>query len=213
MNADVEGAQDVLGEDFYRARRKDLEGRVKKKRLRHIDGVADTCSKLARIYGTDIPKARLAGLLHDWDKGYDDEGIRSRVSELGMEGEIDPFVLENMPQVLHGPTAAKALQAEYPSIPEDVIVAIRDHTTSSADADDLSKILYIADAIEPSRRFEDVERLRDMIGREDLSELYFQVYRFWTLALLSRGKVLHPDTMAIWNSLAMKRRDKDKEDR
>lgn len=47
----------------------------------------------------------MAGLLHDWDKGYDDPGILARADELGMELDAE---LSAMPRVLHGLTAAVA---------------------------------------------------------------------------------------------------------
>lgn len=203
-------ALDIMGADYDRFvedRRGDLASRVSKKRLKHIEGVAETAQALARAYGVDERKAYLAGLLHDWDKGFDDDGIRQRAVELGIDGEIDPLVMQEMPQVLHGPTAARALEREYPDIPADVIVAIRNHTTASVDADDLEKVLYIADAIEPGRRFEAACDLRAMVGEASLDDLFFAVYRFWTIALLERGRTLHPDTMTIYNSLVMKRKD------
>lgn len=195
----------AMSSEFIAARREELSSRVNVRRLHHIEGVADTAMRLAGLYGVDEGKAFLAGLLHDWDKDYDDDGIRARVVELGIAAELDPFVIENMPQVLHGPTAACALSLEFPQIPSDVILAIRNHTTASVGASDLEKILYIADAIEPSRSFKEIEELRSMVGVAELDELFFSVYKFWTLLLLERGAVLHPDTMEIWNSLAAKR--------
>lgn len=199
---------DALSEEFYRARERELAERVSPKRLAHIQGVADTAAALARAYGLDEQKARLAGLLHDWDKGYDDEGIRRRVAELGLAGVLDPFLVENMPQVLHGPTAAAALERRFPEIPADVIRAIRYHTTGVADATGLDKALYIADAIEPTRKFGKVDDLRSGVGKLDLDELYFRVYKFWTMALVERDKVLHPDTIPIWNALAAEKAER-----
>lgn len=201
---------DPLSESFLAAREEELALRVSPKRLAHIRGVAATARRLARMYGADERKAGLAGMLHDWDKGYDDEGIRARVQELGLAEEIDPFIVDCMPQVLHGPTAARALELRFPQLPADVVRAVRNHTTGSCDADDLEKILYIADAIEPTREFDDVEVLRSAAGEVDLDELFFRVYKFWTMALLSRGRVLHPDTMTIWNELAARRRERRK---
>lgn len=193
--------EDVFSEKFYKARWKDLKSRVSKKRLKHIEGVADTSRLLAKTYGVDEESAYLAGLLHDWDKGLNDEEIRERIKSLGLEDEVDPYVVQKMPQVLHGPTAACALASDFPQIPEDVIRAIKEHTTSSANPDDLSKVLYIADAIEPTRSFDGVDSYRQKIGVVSLDELFLDIYRFWTLALVKRGKPLHPDTVAIWNAL------------
>lgn len=191
----------ALTDGFYDDMREELKGRVSEKRLAHIDGVAATARQLALVYGADEREARIAGLLHDWDKGMDDAQIRERVRELDMGDEADPWVVENMPQVLHGPTAAKALHASFPEIPDAVIDAIRKHTIASADMSDLAKIIYIADAIEPSRRFDIADELRASVGKATLDDLYFQVYKFWTIALLEHDRPLHPDTISIWNSM------------
>ena len=62
-----------------------LDVRMKEARKRHAHslGVARTADKLARCYGVNRFEAVAAGLLHDWDKGYDDEGIRQRARDLG----------------------------------------------------------------------------------------------------------------------------------
>lgn len=197
---------DALGRDFYDAREADLAERVSERRLAHIKGVAEMCAELAAVYGVDAASARLAGLLHDWDKGYDDDQIRERVRELGIEDEIGARVVEEMPRVLHGPTAAAALARTWPKIPSDIIEAIRTHTTASTTMSSLGKILYVADAIEPSRTFEDAPYLRSLIGAVSLDELYFLVYKFWTRALIDHDAVLHPDTIEIWNQLARERK-------
>lgn len=203
----------ALTDEFYQARREDLKGRVDERRLLHIDGVASTAQKLAEVYGVDVAEARLAGLLHDWDKNMDDDRIRARARELDMEDELGTWVIDNMPLVLHGPTAAKALHAQFPEIPGTVIDAIRKHTTASTDMTDLDKVIYIADAIEPSRRFDIVDELRALIGEVPLDELYYDVYKFWTIALVQHDKVLHPDTMKIWNAIACERQDRLRESR
>ena len=77
---------------------------MKPKRFEHARGVSKTAASLAETYGVDVRKARLAGLLHDWDKEYGDDEIRERARALGVD--VDPYVLDTMPRLLHGPTAA-----------------------------------------------------------------------------------------------------------
>lgn len=194
--------EDALSQGFLDARTEELRDRVKPKRFAHIMGVSDTAALLAMTYGEDVGKARLAGLLHDWDKGYSDDEIRQRARDLGVDAQVGEWVVENMPEVLHGPTAAAALAYEFPQIPADVLGAIRWHTTASMNMSALDKMIYIADAIEPSRRFDEADALRSYIGQITLDELYHRVYKFWTLALIESDRVLHPDTINIWNSIA-----------
>ena len=191
--------EDVLSTAFFDARKAELEKRVSPKRFKHSLGVSDTCVQLAKQYDVDVKKARLAGLLHDWDKGYDDEGARARVYELGMEDELDPRVVEGMPGTLHGITAARALGNEFPAIPADVLQAISRHTTAALDMSPLDMVLYIADAIEPNRQFGRIDELRAHVGKATLEELYFETYEYWVFLLFERRKPLHPDTITIWN--------------
>ena len=145
---------------FYEARRDELEKRVGPRRFKHSLGVSETAEKLARVYGADETAARVAGLLHDWDKGYDDPGILARADELGMELDAE---LVAMPRVLHGLTAAVALGRAFPELSPEVLTAVERHTLGDAGMSDLDMIVYIADALEPGRKGKVVEKLREKI--------------------------------------------------
>ena len=87
---------DWRSEAFYKERRDELEKRVGPRRFKHSLGVSETAEELARVYGADETAARVAGLLHDWDKGYDDPGILARADELGME--LDAELVRHAPR-------------------------------------------------------------------------------------------------------------------
>lgn len=192
---------DALSDEFYSERAKELKDRVSEKRLAHIDGVAKCAVMLAQVYGIDERKARLAGLLHDWDKGYRNNAMRERVCDLGLDGSLDPWVVANLPEVLHGPTAAAALSRSFPEIPPDVIHAIEVHTVACKDMSDLDKIIYVADAIEPNRNYDGVDAIRAEVGKVQLDDLYRDVYKHWLSVLLEKEVVMHPDTIDIWNEM------------
>lgn len=200
----IDVCADPLSDEFFELRETELAERVTARRFRHSMGVVDACAMLARTYGIDERKARLAGLLHDWDKCYDDDGIRQRAREVGLDA--DEQALELAPQALHGMTAALALGRAFPEIPADVLQAISRHTVASIDMQPLDMALYVADAIEknrdPERLGPQVESLRGMVGAVPLEELFFETYRFWTILLLKRTSSLHPDTITVWNEYA-----------
>ena len=175
---------EVLGEAFFKERKVELEQRVSKKRFTHVMGVVEEAEILARAYGVDVREAGLAGLLHDWDKAYDDEEIRERVRELGLR--VNPWILE------------------HPTIPAGILQAIERHTTGEIDMTPLDMVLYCADALEPNRRFGRVDELRAQIGRVTLEELYVAVLGYWTILIIEQGKTLHPRTVDIWNAYAVK---------
>lgn len=193
---------DALSDAYYEQMRAQAKERVSKKRFQHMKGVAKTAEHLAELYGADPAAARLAGILHDWDKDLDNDQIRQKVADLGLEDHVGAWVVENMPQVVHGPTAAAELARKHPEIPADVIQAIDKHTTAALQMTDLDKIIYIADALEPTRSFEKADDLRALMGKVSLDELYLEVYRFWIEALIGMGAMLHPDTLSIWNEMA-----------
>lgn len=197
-----------LTDEFLAAREAELAERVSPRRLEHIRGVAATARRLARAYGVDERKAYAAGLLHDWDKGYDDAGIRQRARDLGLEGRLGPWIVENMPQVLHAHTAAEALGRQFPEIPADVLQAIDRHTVADVAMEPLDMVLYVADALEPGRRFGRIDELRAAEGEVDLEELFFLTYEYWVYLLLERRRMMHPDTIRIWNTYVARRAPK-----
>ena len=188
---------DWRSDAFYNARREELSGRVGPRRFKHSLGVSETAERLAGIYGADEDAARVAGLLHDWDKGYDDPGILARADELGMDLDDE---LRAMPRVLHGLTAARALARDYPDLPPEVISAVERHTLGAPGMSDLDMIVYIADALEPGRQSETVERLRAKIGEVPLGELFLEVYAYWVLLIMERRHPMYSRTTEIWNS-------------
>lgn len=190
-------SSESLTDSFFAARRSELEHRLKLRRFEHTLGVADTARHLAEAYGVDARKAELAGLLHDWDKTYDDEGIKRRARELDVA--VDGFVLEEMPEILHGMTAAAALRRRFPTLPFDVLQAIDRHTTGAVGMTDLDMIVYVADAIEPHRDYPGIDRLRAMVGASTLEDLFLETLRHVTLNLIERRKRVYPRTLDVWN--------------
>ncbi len=200
--------EEVLSQAFYEARRDELSGRVKPKRFKHSLGVADTAVALARAYGCDERLARLAGLLHDWDKGYDDAGIVARAHELGLEEEYASYL--DMPHLLHGPTASVALARAFPGLPQELLRAIRLHTTGDVGMSSLDMIIYVADAIEPGRDYPGVDDLRAMVGVADIEELFLATFQHVLDNLVSRRKRIHPDTVCVWNHYAARSRERER---
>lgn len=189
--------EEALTQGYYEARERELQGRVGPKRFAHSQGVARTAAGLARAYGLDERRARLAGILHDWDKGYDDAAILARVKEHDVP--IDPELL-GMPRLIHGMTAAAALGREHPEIPADVLQAVSRHTVGAASMEPLDMVLYIADAIEPGRPGDEAQALRDAVGKLSLRELFLATYAHLLCTMLERRKRLYSKTTEFWNS-------------
>ena len=196
---------DPFSKDAYKHMKALLKKRVGPKRFAHSVNVAKVARRLAKVYGADPDKARIAGILHDWDKGLSNEELRDRAHELKVN--VDPMVITDMPWLLHGPTAAAFLRKEYPQFGEEVFQAIERHTSGAADMSALDCIIYIADIIEPNRTFGDmegIERLRGLVGELPLEELYFEAFKYTLQFLIATDRVLYPATIEPWNLLMRK---------
>ena len=125
-----------------------LEGRLKPARYEHSIGVAYTAMALAMRYQCDMEKAGMAGFLHDWAKQYDEGTIIKKCKKFAL-----PLSEEEMdcPSVLHAKLGAYLVQRDFDISDEEILDAIRFHTTGRPDMTLLEMIIYVADYIEPNR--------------------------------------------------------------
>jgi len=86
---------------------------------------------------------------------------------------------------------------------EDVLSAIRYHTTGRAGMSALEAIVFLADLIEPGRTFPGVEELR-RLSREDLNAALLAAYDGLIRYVLDQGGLLHSATTAARNDLLLR---------
>ncbi len=136
-----------------------VKNKVDKKRFTHSVNTAKEAVELAKRYGSDEDKAYLAGLLHDVAKGMSGSELLNMANKKNIEADV--YELAN-PELLHGKVGA-AMAAEDLGINDtDILNAISWHTTGHANMSLLEKIIYIADIIEPARKFEDIQVIRKL---------------------------------------------------
>ncbi len=180
-----------------------VDARLSGRRLQHVHNVSEYAAKVAAAYGVNEYDARVAGLLHDWDKLLLDEEFPARLKELGIP---EPEHVELLWPVLHSFTGAKAVEREFPELEPQIISAIWNHTLGAVEMTDLDKIIFICDMIEPGRKAEKrpyVADMRGAIGKVPLDDLYFEAYAQTMNSLITRKRFIHPMAFEIWNGLVM----------
>ena len=182
-----------------------LQGMLSPKRYQHPLGVSEEAVRLARHYGADEEKAYLAGLVHDCGKEVEPKEAAGILKE--RYGITADAMSLQMPRLLHGPLGACMAQSEFDIYDPEVLDAIRYHTTGKANMSLLSKIIYIADYIEPGRDFEGVDELRELTYR-DMDAAIIQGIDFTICDLIEQGKTIHPDTVHCRNDLLVRREQK-----
>ena len=128
--------------------RKQLESRLDPMRYEHSLSVSFTCVALAMRYGYDIHKAEIAGILHDCAKRFGDTVLIAKCEKHGIPLTQDEL---DAPAVIHARYGAWMAERKFGIQDEEILSAIRCHTTGKPAMGLLDKILYVADYIEPRR--------------------------------------------------------------
>lgn len=134
---------------------------LKPKRVAHVLGTERTAAELARQYGVDERSARIAALLHDCTKKLEIEEQLKLCEQYGIDmDEMERTTLK----LQHSRTGAEIARHVF-GVSDAVYDAIRYHTTGRPDMTLLEKIIYIADYMEPNRKFDGVEEIRAATAR------------------------------------------------
>ena len=130
------------------AAREWLRPRISEKRFRHTEGVVETAKELALKCGCDPFLAQLGAWLHDCCKEVKDKELIRQAVDFGLV--LHP-IEELNGHLLHGPVGAQTAKAQLGLSNKDVLDAIAEHTLGAVDMTMLSKIVFLADALEPGR--------------------------------------------------------------
>ncbi len=164
-------------------------------RFNHSLNVANSAKELALIYGEDPEKAYTAGLVHDICKDTPVGRQLLYMVENGMEltqMEIDS------PKLYHAMCGSLYLKKEGILEDEDSLNAVKYHTTGRKGMSLLEKIIFIADFISAERVYDGVELMREKAARS-LEEAIVEGLGFTIKDLISKGVLIHPDTVNAYN--------------
>jgi predicted HD superfamily hydrolase involved in NAD metabolism len=161
--------------------------RLSDKRYDHTIRVTETAQRLVRIHNLDEDRTRLAALLHDAARETPSEELLRLARDWSVPVE-EPEL--QSPNLLHGPVAAELARRELGVEDEEVLEAIRIHTTGAPRMGPLALAVYVADKIEPGRDYPSVERLRKL-ATEDLRETAAEALRRAIAHNEERGRPTH----------------------
>lgn len=174
-----------------------LQETLSKKRYEHSIHVANKAVELAQIYGSDIDKARIAGLIHDCAKEMPSDELMDFIR---LEGnEPDPVSLAQK-ELLHGPAAVYFCKNKFFIEDEEILSAVQFHTTGKANMTMLDKIIYISDFIEVGREFPGVNDLRNL-AMIDINSALLKSFDSTISYVIQKQRMIHPDTINARNYL------------
>ena len=179
-----------------------IKKRAGEKLFEHCLGVKNTAVHLARLYGLDPEKAALTGMLHDYGKLFDDEAL----ARLARQHNLDDPIIYQEPVLLHAPVGAILLEKELGITDQDILEAVRVHTTGFPGMSLFAQIIYIADYIEPGRTCPGVQAIR-RTAYSNLEGALLAAVDFTIQYVVERKKLLHPNSIAFRNSLVKSSRN------
>ncbi|CAB1129664.1 ribosomal silencing factor (modular protein) [Candidatus Hydrogenisulfobacillus filiaventi] len=160
-------------------------------RRAHVARVAAWMAAWAARSGQDPEAAALAAWAHDLAREWAPAALLAEAARLGWQP--DAWETE-APVLLHGPVAAAWLQ-EWGLGGPAVQEAVRFHTTAAPGVGLLAQALYVADAVEPGRRYSGRGAL-ERLALHDLGQGYRAVLEASAAFYRRRGVRLHPRTLA-----------------
>lgn len=171
----------------------------KANRVQHVIGCSETAAKLAELYGEDPVAARRAGILHDVTKALNGEEQLHLCEKYAII--LNQFE-RKYPKLLHAKTGA-AIAGSLFGESELVSDAINWHTTGKAHMTTMEKVVYLADYMEPNRKFEGVEQLRQLTF-QNLDDALHLGLQMSVDQLHRRGLEVDPNSLAALHSLEEK---------
>lgn len=164
-------------------------------RYEHSIGVMHISSALAMKFNIDIEKAMLAGLLHDSTKHLSKEEHIVICENNNIQLSGDDKLHSG---ILHSITAPIIAKRKYSIEDEEILSAIRWHTTGKEAMSEFEMILFISDFIEGGRRFKYdnavLDKARYMAFNQELNHTTAYIVSEILHWLEKENSSIHPDT-------------------
>lgn len=192
---DLISNNDVERVKFY------LNNSLSSRRLAHSQRTAEESSRLAGIYGLDCGVAYVAALFHDIARELPESKImlfakKYRALDF-VNSDIESWELAN-PLLLHGAAGAWMLFSLFSIENKKLLEAVDLHTVGRREMDELAKLVYCADYLEPGRDFDHSE-IDALIGVVSLDQLVAEIALACCRYNDSMGRVNFPPMIELSN--------------
>jgi predicted HD superfamily hydrolase involved in NAD metabolism len=174
-----------------------VKTKMSNERYNHCLCVSLEAKSLAKHYGEDTEKAEIAGLLHDVTKEFSKE----EHLELINKNKIDLSKIErNTPKLWHAITAPFYIREKLGINDEDILSAVRYHTTGKECMTKLEKIIFLADFVSEDRfkEFSNAKTAKE-IAYKNLDKGVLYELKESINKLVEKNSLLCLDTVKAYN--------------
>lgn len=173
-----------------------VKEQMPERRWLHTLGVMETSVILANRFGGDAVKADLAAILHDYCKYWPIE----EQAKIIRENDLPQDLLDYDKELWHSHAGAYIAKAKFGIHDEEILDAIRYHTSGRVQMTLLDKIVCLADYMEPGRDFPGVDLIRK-IAEHSLEKALIAGFDSTISFLITKGKRIYPLTVLTRNDL------------
>lgn len=172
-----------------------VKAALDKERYQHTLGVAYTASAIAMRYAVDFDKAFLAGIVHDCAKNIPNDEKYSMCKKY----KVDLTETEkNVPALVHAKLGAYLAESLYGIKDQEILNAVRYHTTGRPGMSLYEKIIFVSDYIEPGRNSQpNLQEIRQMAFM-DLDIALLRILTDTINYLNHKSAVMDPMTMKTY---------------
>ncbi|HOE65150.1 MAG TPA: bis(5'-nucleosyl)-tetraphosphatase (symmetrical) YqeK [Candidatus Hydrogenedentes bacterium] len=178
-----------------------IRARLSEKTANHCISATELMLTIADRVGIAAAQCVQAGLLHDLCKGMSDEDLLAAARRCDIP--VSDVSLRK-PKLLHGPVSAEECRRVLGIDDEDVLDAIRWHTTGHPEMGTTGLALYFADFSEPLRTHPEAAEARAILTNEGFMPALLYVSGRKLHHVLTKA-VVDPNTLAFHNWLQRKR--------
>ena len=161
-----------------------VKGVLNEKRLTHTANVVITALSKAKSLGLDANKVKICATLHDVAKYLDYK-------------DYPDFILpDGVPApVVHAFLGAYVAETALKIKDEEILDAIRFHTSGKAQMSTLAKLIFVADMIEEGRDYQGVDELRKSFLEDDFDECFVKCLKEEFIHLVNKGQYIYEQTL------------------
>ncbi len=156
------------------------------RRLIHTAEVAVTALKKVKELNLDKDKVLTACILHDCAKYIDYRTVEGFKLPDGVPAPV-----------IHSFLGAFIAEKYLGVVDEEIIDAIRYHTSGKPNMSVLGKLIFVADMIEKGRSYEGVDYLRDMYEK-DFNLCFKECLKEETVHLINRKQNIYSETLSAY---------------
>lgn len=174
--------------------------KLSEKRFNHTLGVVERAIQYAEIYNENIEKVKIAAILHDIAKEIPKEESYNMLEKCGVK--LDDIEKRNF-NLIHSILGAEIAKNEY-GLDDDIVNAIKYHTTGRENMSMLEKIIYLADATELNRNYMSNENelsLNELVEliKTNIDEGLEYTLKWNLQSVLRRNLLVHLNTVKAYN--------------